>query len=66
MRSEQLQNVVSELESEDIDPLTDTALAEDMVELRRTMDRLEFQFSRRLWLFSKRRGYITLGFVSLI
>jgi len=66
MRSEQMQGVVSELEKEDIEPLTDTALAEGMVELRRTMDRLEFQFSRRLWLFSKRRGYITLGFVSLI
>ena len=66
MRSEQMQGVVSELEKEDIEPLTDTALAEDMVELRRTMDRLEFQFSRRLRLFSKRRGYITLGFVSLI
>jgi hypothetical protein len=37
-----------------------------MVDLRRTVDRLEFQFSRRLGLFSKRRGYVALGFVSLI
>src|SRR6267142_5339490 len=66
MRSEQLHKVVADLEGEDIDPLTDTALAEDMVELRRSMDRLEFQFSRRLRLFSKRRGYVTLGFVSPI
>jgi hypothetical protein len=66
MRSERLRGALFELEGEDIDPLTDTALAEDMVELRRTMDRLEFQFSRRLRLFSKRRGYVTLGFVSLI
>jgi Domain of unknown function (DUF222) len=66
MRSEPLRGALVELEGEDIDPLTDTALAEDMVELRRTMDRLEFQFSRRLHLFSKRRGYATLGFVSLI
>jgi Domain of unknown function (DUF222) len=66
MRSEPLRDALSELEGKDIDPLTDTALAEDMVELRRTMDRLEFQFSRRLHLFSKRRGYATLGFVSLI
>jgi hypothetical protein len=66
MRSEPLRGVLFELEGEDIDPLTDTILAEDMVELRRTMDRLEFQFSRRLRLFSKRRGYATLGFVSLI
>jgi hypothetical protein len=66
MRSEPLRGTLFELEGEDIDPLTDTTLAEDMVELRRTMDRLEFQFSRRLRLFSKRRGYATLGFVSLI
>jgi hypothetical protein len=66
MRSEPLRGALFELEGEDIDPLTDTILAEDMVELRRTMDRLEFQFSRRLRLFSKRRGYATLGFVSLI
>lgn len=66
MRSEPLRGALFELEGEDIDPLTDTTLAEDMVELRRTMDRLEFQFSRRLRLFSKRRGYATLGFVSLI
>jgi hypothetical protein len=66
MRSEALQEIVADLESEDIDPLTDSALAEDMVNLRRTVDRLEFQFSRRLGLFSKRRGYVALGFVSLI
>jgi hypothetical protein len=66
MRSEALQEIVADLESEDIDPLTDSALAEDMVDLRRTVDRLEFQFSRRLGLFSKRRGYVALGFVSLI
>lgn len=66
MRSELLQEVVAELEGEDIDPLTDADLAEGMVDLRRTMDRLEFQFSRRLRLFSRRQGYVTLGFVSLI
>ncbi|HEY8814281.1 MAG TPA: DUF222 domain-containing protein [Candidatus Dormibacteraeota bacterium] len=66
MRSDQLQNVVAELESEDIEPLADTDLAEDMVDLRRSMDRLEFQFSRRLRLFSRRQGYVTLGFVSLV
>jgi hypothetical protein len=66
MRSELLQEVVAELEGEDIDPLTDAALADGMVDLRRTMDRLEFQFSRRLRLFSKRQGYVTLGFVSVI
>jgi hypothetical protein len=66
MRSNILQDVVAELETEDIEPLTDSALAEDMVALRRAMDRLEFQFSRRLRLFSTHRGYIALGFVSLV
>src|SRR5258708_4553176 len=66
MRSALLHEVVSELEGEDIEPLTDAALAEDMVALRRTMDRIEFQFGRRLRLFSKRQGYVSLGFVSLI
>jgi hypothetical protein len=66
MRSELLQEIVAELEREDIDPLTDAALADGMVDLRRTMDRLEFQFSRRLRLFSKRQGYVALGFVSII
>ena len=66
MRSELLREVVFELEGEDIEPLTDAALADGMIYLRRTMDRLEFQFSRRLRLFSKRQGYVTLGFVSLI
>jgi hypothetical protein len=66
MRSELLQEVVAELQGEDIESLTDDALADGMIDLRRTMDRLEFQFGRRLRLFSKRQGYVTLGFVSLI
>jgi hypothetical protein len=66
MRSDLIRSLFVDLENEDIEPLTDTALAEDMVELRRTADRIEFQFSRRLRLFSKRRGYVTLGFVTLI
>ncbi len=66
MRSDTIQALISDLEREDIEPLTDDALAEDVVELRRTMDRMEFQCSRRLDLFARRHGYVTLGFVSLI
>src|SRR5437879_3473717 len=66
MRSNWFQGVVAELEGEDIEPLTDSALAEDLLALRRSMDRIEFQFSRRLRLFSKRQGYVSLGFLSLI
>jgi len=66
MRSDAIQTLISELEAEDIEPFTDSAIGDDIVELRRTVDRLEFQVSRRLDLFARRRGYESLGFVSLI
>jgi Domain of unknown function (DUF222) len=66
MRSDTMQAFISDLETENIDPLTDTAVGEDIVELRRFMDRIEFQCSRRLDLFARRQGYVAFGFVSLI
>ncbi len=66
MRSNTMQALISDLETESIDPLTDTAIGEDVVELRRFMDRIEFQCSRRLDLFARRQGYVSFGFVSLI
>jgi Domain of unknown function (DUF222) len=66
MRSEGIEAIISDLETEDIEPLTDTALGDDIVELRRAMDRIEFQCSRRLDLFARRQGYLAFGFVSLI
>jgi Domain of unknown function (DUF222) len=66
MRSEAMQSIVSDLENEDIERLTDGAIGDDIVELRRTMDRLEFQCSRRLNVFARRRGYEAFGFVTLI
>src|SRR5229473_7299297 len=60
------QAFISELESEDIEGLTDTAIGDDLVELRRTMDRIEFQFSRRLDVFARRQGFVAYGFVTLI
>lgn len=58
MRSSTAQAFVSELETEDVESFTDTALGDDLTELRRAMDRIEFQFSRRLDLFARRQGYM--------
>ena len=66
MRSAQVDALISDLETEDIEPLTDTCLGDDIVELRRAIDRIEFQCSRRLDLFARRQGYLSFGFVSLI
>jgi hypothetical protein len=66
MCSTTAQAFISALETEAIESFTDTALGEDLIELRRAMDRVEFQFSRRLDLFARRRGYVAFGFVSLI
>src|SRR6266852_4529231 len=66
MRSTTAQDLISELESEDFDSFTDTALGEDLIDLRKTIDRLEFQCARRLDLFAGRRGYEAFGFVTLI
>jgi hypothetical protein len=66
MRSDTINALISDLENENIEPLTDTAIGDDIVELRRTMDRMEFQCSRRLDLFARRQGYVAFGFVSLI
>ena len=59
------QAFISALETEDVESFTDTALGDDLTELRRTMDRIEFQFSRRLDLFARRQGYVAFGFVTL-
>jgi len=66
MRSSTAQAFISELETEEVESFTDTALGDDLTELRRAMDRIEFQFSRRLDLFARRQGYVAFGFVTLI
>ncbi len=66
MRSNTAQQLISELEAEAFASFTDTALGDDIVDLRTTIDRLEFQCSRRLDLFARRRGYEAFGFVTLI
>jgi Domain of unknown function (DUF222) len=66
MRSNAIQSLIADLDNENIEPLTDTAIGDDIVELRRTVDRLEFQVSRRIDLFARRQGYVSFGFVSLV
>src|SRR5260370_15789071 len=66
MRSNTAQQLICELEAEEFDAFTDTALGEDVIDLRKTIDRLEFQCARRLDLFARRRGYEAFGFVTLI
>src|SRR2546428_7810648 len=66
MRSTMAQAFISALETEDVESFTDTALGDDLTELRRTMDRIEFQFTRRLDLFARRQGYVAFGFVTFI
>lgn len=66
MRLDRTKALLADLEREDIEPLTDTALGDDIVDIRRTIDRLEFQCSRRLELFGRRQGYAAFGFVTLI
>src|SRR5260370_23610789 len=66
MRSNTAQNLISELETETFELFTDTALGEDGIDLRKTIDRLEFQCARRVDLFARRRGYEAFGFVTLI
>ena len=66
MRSNIAHELISHLENESIEPLTETALGEDIADLRRAIDRLEFQFTRRLDLFARRQGYVAFGFVTLV
>src|SRR5260370_24714939 len=66
MRSNTAQKLISEPETENFDSFTDTGLGEDVIDLRKTIDRLEFQCARRLDLFARRRGYEAFGFVTLI
>lgn len=66
MRSGAINTLISDLQTENIEPLTDTAIGDDIVELRRTSDRLEFEISRRVDLFARRRGYVAFGFVNLV
>jgi len=51
---------------EDASALPAEALAEELVELRRAIDRLEYEFVRRLQPFDRLRGYEGEGAVTLV
>lgn len=61
-----LGDAVDALAGEDVGALTDVALGEDLIELRRHIDRLELEFSRRLHGFDTRRGWVGTGATSTV
>jgi hypothetical protein len=56
---------VAQLSGEDISDLPEAALAEELVEIRQGIDRLEAEFARRLAVFGRRRGHLADGSLSL-
>jgi Domain of unknown function (DUF222)/HNH endonuclease len=50
----------------DLDNRHASALGEDLVEIRRQIDRLEAQFVRRLALFQRQRGFVADGSTSAV
>lgn len=58
--------IVELFSARDIDGWTDEALAEDLVELRRSIDLLEVEFARRLRRFEAQRGYLSERAASLV
>lgn len=63
---DQLANDVDNLAQESIDQLPDSALGDDLVGIRRQMDRLEAQFLRRLHRFDRNHGAAAEGAVSTV
>lgn len=57
---------VEALAAEDIDGLSDHALGDDLIDLRRQIDRLEAEFARRLFRFDRCRGYAAEGAPSVV
>lgn len=64
--SNSLAVAVESLVSESIDRLPDSALGEDLVDIRRQIDRLEGEFLRRLHRFDASHGALADGAVSTV
>jgi len=60
-----LASAIEELAVEDLDTTPDVALSDDLVELRRYIDRLEAQWLRRLVVFDRRGGWQADGALSI-
>jgi len=61
-----LRSAVDGVAGEDVGSFTEGALGEDLIALRREIDRLELEFSRRLRGFDARRGYVGSGATSTV
>jgi Domain of unknown function (DUF222)/HNH endonuclease len=61
-----LAGALEAIADEDVERLTDCALADDLVTLRRHIDRLEYEFGRRLHRFDRARGYAAEGAASAV
>jgi Domain of unknown function (DUF222)/HNH endonuclease len=61
-----LDNAADAYAAEDIEQLNDLALGQELVALRRQIDRLELEFSRRLLRFERQRGFASTGAVSVV
>ncbi len=59
--AEAADDLVAALAEEDLSDLPASAVGQQLVELRRTIDRLELEFSRRLGHFGRQRGYFDDG-----
>jgi len=65
-RAGRLTSFVDALLDEDLDGLTEDALGEDVIALRREIDRLEAECARRLHRFERRRGFAAQGAASVV
>lgn len=61
-----LARCVDALAAEEVTGTPDIALGHDLVEIRRQIDRLEAQFSRRLRCFDRARGYVNDGAATMV
>lgn len=64
--SQFLELAVEEFDARDIEAMGDADLGDELVVIRRAIDRLEAQFSRRLVRFEQVRGYESAGAANLI
>jgi hypothetical protein len=62
----ELRVAVQAIAADDVESAGDAALAEDLVALRRSIDLLEYEFSRRLLRFDRSRGYASDGATSAV
>lgn len=65
-RTDSLKDAVSGLAAESIERLSDHALGDELVEIRRQIDRLEAEFVRRVFRFDRSRAALAEGAASTV